>query len=487
MNFFAWLDDDCISFVFTHVPSTDHFCVALTCTRFYALLGTTASSPRFKTFVYASLSRLLFAKACGFACISPRAANEGNVAILRYLSNTFQLDPEVLYRVATRGHLVALKWLCPDACSSDSVIHTTYGSAFVRCTKDSWSSYAHYLAENGHLEGLRWLHETHGSEVRKHTMGTSIQHGHVDVVVWLQEHAYLMPENALTLAAKSGRVEMVRHLCDAYTWTPEVMAGAAESGSFDVIAFARSHGCPWDETACTGAASGGHLALLAHLHTQGCPWTSATAAAAADKGHLDVLAFLHAHGCPLDELVFEKAAGHGDLAVLEFLHQNGCPWNANACFLAALCDQFSALRFLHERNCPWDSSTCYGAACAANFDMLRYAYDRGCPMGGMTCAGAASSGALHILKWARKEGCPWTFDTTVMAAEAEEFKCLTYAVNRGCPINEAVAIATAETHNLRVLKWLILKHDCPWDERLYEYADAHPHTTVAKWINKTLR
>ncbi len=50
-------------------------------------------------------------------------------------------------------------------------------------------------------------------------------------------------------------------------------ANAAEGGHLEVLQWAQSQGCLWDEeNSCHEAARGGHLEMLQWLRSQGCPW-----------------------------------------------------------------------------------------------------------------------------------------------------------------------------------------------------------------------
>ncbi len=47
---------------------------------------------------------------------------------------------------------------------------------------------------------------------------------------------------------------------------------AAGGGHLEVLQWARSQGCPWDEWVCAYAAEGGHLEVLKWARSHGCPW-----------------------------------------------------------------------------------------------------------------------------------------------------------------------------------------------------------------------
>jgi len=46
---------------------------------------------------------------------------------------------------------------------------------------------------------------------------------------------------------------------------------AAGGGHLEILQWARTNGCPWDEGTCYNAARGGHLEALKWLRDNGCP------------------------------------------------------------------------------------------------------------------------------------------------------------------------------------------------------------------------
>ncbi len=110
------------------------------------------------------------------------------------------------------------------------------------------------------------------------------------------------------------------------SFTTAVVVG----GHLEVLQWARSQGCPWDEDTCAHAARGGHLEVLEWAREQGCPWDEWTCAYAARGGHLEVLKWARSHGCMWDEWTCIEAARGGHLEVLEWARSHGCPWNGDS-------------------------------------------------------------------------------------------------------------------------------------------------------------
>ncbi len=90
------------------------------------------------------------------------------------------------------------------------------------------------------------------------------------------------------------------------------LPSAAIGGHLEILQWARSQGCAWNEQ--TYAARGGHLELLLQwARSQGCPWDEQTCANAARGGHLELLQWLRGEGCPWNEQACAKAAEGGHL------------------------------------------------------------------------------------------------------------------------------------------------------------------------------
>ncbi len=102
---------------------------------------------------------------------------------------------------------------------------------------------------------------------------------------------------------------------------------AARHGRLEVLKWARSQECTWDEWTCAWAAEGGHLEVLKWVRTNGCPWNEETCSWAAENGHLEVLKWAKANGCRWGEETCTYAAENGHLEVLQYAIKNGCPWD----------------------------------------------------------------------------------------------------------------------------------------------------------------
>eukprot|EP00951_Prasinocladus_malaysianus_P048568 scaffold659976_cov41-Prasinocladus_malaysianus.AAC.1 len=66
----------------------------------------------------------------------------------------------------------------------------------------------------------------------------------------------------------------------------------------ELLAWARSQGCPWNRGTCEAAAACGSLEGLKWLRANGCPWDSNTCLVAMQAGHLAVYRWAVKSGCP---------------------------------------------------------------------------------------------------------------------------------------------------------------------------------------------
>ena len=75
------------------------------------------------------------------------------------------------------------------------------------------------------------------------------------------------------------RAQDPSYLCDL-----DVCYSAASEGHLEVLRWARSQGCPWDNDLTCAAACNGHLKLLNWLIKEGCPYDKGECRGAAVRG-----------------------------------------------------------------------------------------------------------------------------------------------------------------------------------------------------------
>ena len=105
---------------------------------------------------------------------------------------------------------------------------------------------------------------------------------------------------------------------------------AASRGRLEILQWAHSAGCEWDERTCQAAATGGHMEVLQWVRGHGCPWDHTTCRGAAESGNLDMLQWARLNGCPWEADTCDYAAAFGHLEILKWAREHGCPWTRHA-------------------------------------------------------------------------------------------------------------------------------------------------------------
>ncbi|KAL2917122.1 hypothetical protein HK105_203186 [Polyrhizophydium stewartii] len=254
---------------------------------------------------------------------------------------------------------------------------------------------------------------------------------------------------AFDLAAKHGRIDVIREICDLDLDQNYSLSGAVEFGQLEIARFLLDlHGrLVVDADAVRGALESGNTAVLdwllrhkhrlvrgraafsrfrlwcaefgrlallhaALLHDIGDPLSPAAMDAAARNGHLHMVRYLHEthpHGCTT--LAMDDAAANGHLAVLKFLHNNrseGCTHRAMD--LAAANGHLDVVLFLHAYRREGASKDAMDLAAAnGHLDVLRFLHSHrpeGCTVRAMDAA--AENGHAKVLRFLhanRIEGC----------------------------------------------------------------------------------
>ncbi|KAJ0412050.1 hypothetical protein ATCC90586_004596 [Pythium insidiosum] len=266
-------------------------------------------------------------------------------------------------------------------------------------------------ATNGHLEMVRYLHETRSEGGSVAAMDGAARHGHLHVVEFLHAHRDEgCTTAAMDQAAANGHLAVVRFLHEQRQegCTTAAMNLAAKHGHLDVVRFLherRDEGCT--TSAMDDAASAGHLAVVQFLHAhrdEGC--TVAAMNQAAIHGHLAVVEFLHRHRQEgATERAMDGAAAQGHADIVRFLHENrddGC--TEVAMDEAASHGHLEVVRFLHEhRREGCTASAMDGAAGHGHLAILEFLHENrseGCTT--LAMDEAAKNGHLHVLQFLRQ-------------------------------------------------------------------------------------
>jgi hypothetical protein len=319
----------------------------------------------------------------------------------------------------------------------------------------------------------------------------------------------------------------------ANTTNPDTCAIAARNGDMKALQFARSKGCPWNESTCIQAALNGHEEVLNWALENGCPWHGIPCSSAVFRfvggiaRHLKEMygmnfrekttdydmstmknAKISFEGAPqeIKPLLQQRASMQAwywymcidDLnkeswALLQWTKATfQCPWGAliatnvtspEACSGAARNGDLEMLQFVRAHGCPWNKDTCQEAARNGHLELLKWAHEIGCPWDEGTCCAAAGNGHFEILLWARTNGCPWNADVCFAAAENGRLEILQWLHGNGCPWNATVCRVAAENGCFDVLQWA-RANECPWDSNTCSSAAENGHLKILKWARE---
>ena len=172
----------------------------------------------------------------------------------------------------------------PDAFKiGDFDTKPTISWALEKCSENKKARFCAYMALNGNLELLTFLHEER-CPWDFWTCSYAAKYGHLECLKYARENR--CPWGPL------GKWNM-----DTRSYE-DTCSNAAENGQLECLKYANDNGCPWDGKTCSGAAYNGHLECLKYAHENECPWDKHTCFLAAQNGHLECLKYAHDNGCP---------------------------------------------------------------------------------------------------------------------------------------------------------------------------------------------
>ena len=104
---------------------------------------------------------------------------------------------------------------------------------------------------------------------------------------------------SLSIAAMNGHLECLRYAHDSLgascVWHPDTTRIAAAYGYLECLRYAHDNGCEWHPYTTWGVAINGHLECLRYAHDNGCEWHPKTTYWAARNGHLKCLMYIYEH------------------------------------------------------------------------------------------------------------------------------------------------------------------------------------------------
>ena len=207
--------------------------------------------------------------------------------------------------------------------------------------------------------------------------------------------------------AAAGDWDGLRAMHKQLRRVPETVAmAAAYTGQFNVLTWAKAHGCAMEKTALVHAAGGSRLDVIQWLE-ETCDIDQTTMDAmqefAADRGRLNVLSWARDKvGYTINASAISKAAAAGGhLAVFEWMREEGLGLSdCAACTAAARHGHLDVLMWLRETaSANWDEQTTKQAAIGGHLQLLQWALEHRCPWDGKNLLHAACFGHVDVVQW----------------------------------------------------------------------------------------
>jgi hypothetical protein len=170
----------------------------------------------------------------------------------------------------------------------------------------------------------------------------------------------------LAEASLDCRAERYRSAAGKYA-NVEALAAAVELGM--PYFFATMHGCALRNT----------LAVMQYLHAKGCHWNHLVCTAAAERGCFEMLRWAREHGCEWDQhTILSSAASSGDIELTAWVNQQPAVHHSSEAMGAAAARGHTAMcEYLRAEGIPWHDLVCWAAAANAKFETLRWLREHG--------------------------------------------------------------------------------------------------------------
>lgn len=313
------------------------------------------------------------------------AAMNGHLNVIKWLySQGYAFDKNVCISAAREGHIHVLEWLLDNNCEFDEEVCTATVGGQTPDSKTCWDNGNERVRNGGHFEALLWLLKN-GCPVDYHSIvSAAIRNNHVFILEWMRVNSHM---------DYSGR----NYLCNE----------AIQSGHLDVLIYLRSHGVDWYDGTIHlySAALYGFEDIMDYAYKNGCELPEDEAFSLCDagayNGHFNVVKWARSHNCPWDEQTFAYAAAYNNIEMVEWLYENGCPWDENTCYSSASFGNLDILKWVRARGCPWTKDTSYAAAINGHIHVIIWAFENGCPWDDRTYDAAIKSGHPETIKWFR--------------------------------------------------------------------------------------
>jgi hypothetical protein len=294
------------------------------------------------------------------------AAAGAHIHVLQYLHDEgCEWDESACSTAAWHGHLPTLQWLHEQGCPWDP--NEICGDA----------------AYSDSINMLLYLKQQ-GCEHKEDAMVGAAEGAKLAVCHFLIAEQCPCDAEACAEAAARGHLEIVRFLHESgCPWDVDtICVRAAESGHIELLQYLQQQGCVFTAGAMTAAAALGHLQTCKILRAQQCPWDTIACRYAALNSHVETLRWLHEQGCPWDvQAVRLVAAKSGDLPTITYA-PNVEPAASAAQLIemlnaAGAFSKLAAAKWLRQQGAEWPAVLKYGAI-PWSTHVLQWARDEGC-------------------------------------------------------------------------------------------------------------
>lgn len=405
------------------------------------------------------------AKACA------GAARGGHVNLLVWLREQgCPWDSRACAAAAKSGRIDLYQWLrvggCPwdrrTAANAARSGHTEIIASLLDLGAPRWREVCVGAARGGRLDTLQWLHDRHYPldvwvrvwasvrgddqisawacahgcpDPRDHVgkvWNTAIDHGYLEVVLWLRANGHPWPKDACRRAARhEHRNVLLAAKADGLVWDEYVCMEAAGKGDIDLVRWLRMNGCPWGVTTTRALARRGAIALVEWAIAQGCPIDNTVMVQAIYSGHLHVAKWLDSAACPHDS---DPGTWHCERAIekrrpdlFQWLVDHGYPFKHTVLERAIDTHQPRLVQHLLALGQTWPPDAIKSAIRSGSLEMFNCLLDSGCPSGDRDDTNVKDMirrGRLDILDAWVAHGRRWNRDECYAYAQ----RCMEYEI-----------------------------------------------------------
>jgi hypothetical protein len=321
----------------------------------------------------------------------------GHIPVLEHLvtQRGLLLFRQLCEVAASKGRLEALQWLWQHRCVWAHALCETAGAA-------------------GHLPIVQWARQQ-GCEWGEAFCSNTARAGMLHVLQWARQAGCPMANDTCAAAAQGGQMAVLRwafEVCGC-PLTDLASEEASARGDLPMLCWLHLHGAPVTSRCFIVAARNGRLELMRWLLREvGAPADYYIAAAAYDNLHWDVLRLAVENGCPVLEAanLYYRAAQHGNLPVLQWARQRGLDeWDTRAAIAAASAGHLHVLSWLYESRAPWNPSGIRVAASRwGHLHVLQWLREQEPEIAwGSECAEVAlARRQWEVLRWLLQQGYP---------------------------------------------------------------------------------